>query len=89
MLENNSLYNYFANNSRAKIKTYDNVDDLVKNAEDYMMIIDYEIYSYYQNTKFKDYTLIYKDTMMNDYKFMIKKSDTAFYNLFYYILIPY
>ena len=30
MLGNDSLYNYFSNNARAKIKTYDNIDDLVK-----------------------------------------------------------
>ena len=86
MLQEDSLYNYFSNNSRTKIKTYSNIKDLVKHADDRLIVVDFEVYSHYQNTKFKDYTLIYKDTMMNDYKFMIKKSNTAFYNLFNYII---
>ena len=86
MLQEDSLYNYVSNNSRAKIKTYSNIKDLVKHAGNRLILVDFEVYSHYQNTKFKDYTLIYKDTMMNDYKFMIKKSDTAFYNLFNYII---
>ena len=86
MLENNSLYNYFSNNSRAKIKTYKNIDELVKHAEDYILVLDYEIYSHYQNSKFKDYKLIYRDTMLSDYKFMVKSSNEAFYDLFNYII---
>ncbi len=86
MLDNNSLYNYFSNNSRAKIKTYDTVDELVKKAEDYIIVVDNEIYTYYQNSKFKNYKLLYKNTMMNDYKFMIKTSNEAFYDLFNYII---
>ena len=86
MLDNNSLYNYFSNNSRAKIKTYDTVDKLVKKAENYILVVDNEIYTYYQNSKFKNYKLLYKNTMMNDYKFMIKSSNEAFYDLFNYII---
>ncbi len=86
MLEDNSLYNYFSNNSRAKIKTYKNLDDLVKNADKYLIVVDYEIYSHYQKSKFKDYNLIYKDTMMNDYKFMVKSENEAFFDLFNYII---
>lgn len=86
MLKDDSLYNYFSNNSRAKIKTYDNLDDLVKNAGSRLIVVDYEIYSYYQNDKFKKLKLIYKDTMMNDYKFMVKNNNKAFYDLFNYII---
>jgi len=86
MLKSDSLYNYFLNNSRANIKTYDNLDDLVKNAEDKLIVVDYEYYSYYQNSKFKKLKLLYKDTMMNDYKFMVKNNNEAFYDLFNYII---
>ena len=86
MLGNDSLYNYFKNNSRAKIKTYDNLNDLVKNADDKIIVVDSEIYSYYQNSKFKKLKLLYKDNMMNDYKFMVKKDNEAFYDLFNYII---
>ena len=83
MLGNDSLYNYFKNNSRANIKTFDNLDDLVKNAGNRAIVVDSEIYSYYQNKKLK---LIYKDNMTNDYKFMVKNDNKAFYNLFNYII---
>ena len=79
MLKDDSLYNYFKNNSRANIKTYDNLDDLVKNAGSRIIVVDNEIYSYYQNNKFKKLKLLYKDNMMNDYKFMVKSDDEAFY----------
>ena len=86
MLKEDSLYNYFSNNSRAKIKTYSSIDDLIEKSKERLLVIDYEIYNYYQTTKFKDYKLIYKDTMMNDYKFMVKNNNEAFYKLFNYII---
>ena len=86
MVKGDSLYNYFTNNSRANIKTYKNIDELLKNAGDRIIVVDNEIYSYYQTTKFKKLKLLYKDTMMNDYKFMVKKSNQAFYDLFNYII---
>ena len=86
MLDGYSLYNYFESNSQAKIKTYDNLDDLVDKSQDRLIVVDYEVYSYYQNSKFKDFQLLYKDTMMNDYKFMVKNNNEAFYKLFNYII---
>ncbi len=86
MLKDDSLYNYFSTNSKANIKAYNNLDELIKNAEDRLIVVDYEIYSYYQNNKFKKLKLLYKDTMMNDYKFMVKNNNEAFYDLFNYII---
>ena len=86
MLENDSLYSYFKSNSRAKIKTYKNIDELVKNADHRIIVIDSEVYRYYQNNKFKKYKLLFQDNMMNDYKFMIKNKNDAFYDLFNYII---
>ncbi len=86
MLENDSLYNYFSNNARAKIKTYNNIDDLVKESGSRLIVVDREIYTYYQNDEFKDLKLLYTDTMMNDYKFMVKNNNEAFYDLFNYII---
>ena len=86
MLGNDSLYNYFKNNSRSKITVYDNLDDLVKKSKNKLIVVDSEIYSYYQNDKFKKLKLIYKDNMMNDYKFMVKKNNESFYDLFNYII---
>ncbi len=86
MLKDNSLYNYFLNNSRSDIKTYNNLEELLKNANDRIIVVDYEVYSHYQNNKFKKLKLLYKDTMMNDYKFMVKNNNEAFYDLFNYII---
>ena len=86
MLDNTSLYNYFENNSRSDITTYDNNNDLVKNANDKMLVVDKEVYNLYKNTIFEDYDVLYQDTMMNDYKFMVKNNNNTFYNLFNYII---
>lgn len=86
MLDNDSLYDYFKNNSRSDITTYKDLDSLVKKANAKLVVIDKEVYYRYQHTKFKDYVVIYTDTMMNDYKFMVKKENKAFYNLFNYII---
>ena len=86
MLENDALYSYFKSNSRAKIKTYKNIDELVKKANHRIIVVDSEVYRYYQNKQFKKYKLIYQDNMMNDYKFMVKNNNEAFYNLFNYII---
>ncbi len=86
MIKDDSLYGYFSNNSRATIKTYKNVSDLAKKAGNRIIIVDREVYSYYQNNKFKKYKLLYQDTMMNDYKFMVKDNNKAFYDLFNYII---
>ena len=86
MLENDSLYSYFKSNSKAKIKTYKTIDELVKNANHRIIVVDSEVYRFYQNNKFKKYKLLYQDNMMNDYKFMIKNGNEAFYDLFNYII---
>ena len=86
MLNNTSLYNYFENNSRSDITTFDTNSDLVKNANDKMLVVDKEVYNLYKNTTFEDYDVLYQDTMMNDYKFMVKNNNNTFYNLFNYII---
>lgn len=86
MVGDTSLYNYFENNSRSDITIYDTNDDLVENANNKMLVVDNEIYNLYKNTTFKDYDILYQDTMMNDYKFMVKNNNSSFYNLFNYII---
>ena len=63
------------NNSRSNITTYKDLESLVKKANDKLLVVDKEIYYRYQHTKFKDYVIIYTDTMMNDYKFMVKENN--------------
>lgn len=86
MVKGDSLYNYFVNNSRADIKEYKNVDDLLKNAKSRLIVVDKEIFTHYQTTKFRNLISLYQDTMMNDYKFMVKDNNEAFYDLLNYIV---
>ena len=86
MLKGDSLNAYFTNNSRANIKEFKDIDELVKKSKDRLIVVDREIYTYYQNTKFRNLKLLYQDTMMNDYKFMVKNNNGAFYDLFNYII---
>ncbi len=86
MIGNTSLYDYFENNSRSDITIYDTNEDLVENANNKMIVVDKEVYNLYKNTTFKDYDILYQDTMMNDYKFMVKNNNSTFYNLFNYII---
>lgn len=88
MLEDDSLYNYFENNSRSHITKVNKVEDLTKKAKDgnKLIVVDREIYNYYHKSIFKKYDLLYMDTMMNDYKFMVKDNNKPFYNLFNYII---
>ncbi len=86
MLKEDSLYNYFSTNSRANISGYDDIDKLLSKAGNKMIVLDREIYNNYQTTKFKKFNILYMDTMLNDYKFMVKKNNEAFYDLFNYII---
>lgn len=86
ILDNTSLYDYFENNSRSDITTFDTNTELVENANDKMIVVDKEVYNLYKNTTFESYDVLYQDTMMNDYKFMVKNNNNTFYNLFNYII---
>lgn len=86
MLKDDSLYNYFHNNSRSKIKTVDDISSLNSKKGKRLIVVDREIYNAYRKSTFKDYELLYIDTMMNDYKFMVLEKDKDFYNLFNYII---
>ena len=86
MLSDNSLYNYVNSNVKANIKTYSNINSLVKNSKGKLIVLDRNVYDKYHTSKFSKYTLLYMDTMMNDYKFMIKNNNKAFYNLVNYTI---
>lgn len=85
MLGGDSLYNYFANNSRANIRKYDNIKDMLNDKNSDLIVLDREVYNYNKN-KFEDYNILYLDTMMNDYKFMVKSNNGSFYNLLNYVI---
>ena len=86
MVGNNALFSYFENNSRSHITTYDSISSMVSDAGDKLLVVDREKYNHYKNSQFKNYDVLYTDTMMNDYKFMVKQDNQSFYNLFNYII---
>lgn len=86
ILKNNALYDYFKDNSKASLTPYEDLDNLIKKSSDSVLVIDKEIYTIYKNSKFKDYEVLYTGIMMNDYNFMVKDNNEAFFELFNYII---
>jgi len=89
MLKNNKyLFEYVNSGTMANIKTYSDIDALVKDANinRSLIVIDREVYTYYKNEKFKDYEVIYTNYMSNDYSFMVKSENDNFYRLFNYVI---
>jgi len=86
ILTNNALYDYFKDNSKASLKPYNTMSELLKKSKDNVLVIDKEIYSINRNNKFKNYEVLYNGIMTNDYNFMVKMNNSSFYNLFNYII---
>ncbi len=86
IIGNNALYQYFRDNSKASLVAYDNLDDLLSKGKEDVLAIDKEVYTVYKNSKFSDYEVLYNGIMTNDYNFMVKSNNIAFYNLFNYII---
>ena len=84
MLKNNSILLYFANNSKANITSYKNINDLVRNNN--LIVIDYEVYNYYRNSKFSKYEVVYTGIITNNYTFSISNDNKELYKLFNYII---
>lgn len=88
IIANNSIYNYFKDNSKASLVPFEDFDSLIDKSEGNLIVVDKEIYSYYKNTDLKNYEILYESTITNDYNFMIKNDDenTVFYKIFDYII---
>ena len=82
-IKDNYLSSYLKANTRANIIEKNTLDEL--KSED-LVIVDKEIYTYYRNSKFKDYEVLYTDVMSSDYSFMIKSNNDSFFNLFDYFI---
>lgn len=86
VVKNTYLYDYLNTNSIIT-KGYNNTDDLLRNIRnDSIVIIDKDTYEYYRNTKFKDYKIVYQDSINNNYTFVIRdvNKNATFYKLFSY-----
>ena len=88
IMTNNSIYNYFKDNSKAQLIPSENISDLIDNGDDNLIVVDKEIYEYYKNSKFKKYSVLFESTITNQYKFMIHndETNTVFYDIFNYII---
>ena len=85
---NTYLYDYLSLNG-INPKSYDNTDSLLRNIRnESIVMIDRDTYEYYKDNKFKNYKIIYQDTLPNNYNFVIRdvKKNETFYKLFdYYV----
>ena len=88
LVENNSIYNYFKDNSKSSLVPFENLDKLLKESNENLIVVDKEIYNYYKNSKFKKYEVLYESAITNDYNFMVKNDSTndILYELFNYII---
>ena len=84
MLKDNQLLTYFQSNSKANINIVDSIKALKKN--DNLIVVDYEVYNYYRNSKFSKYEVIYTGSISTNYTFGILASDNDIYNLFNYLI---
>ena len=82
-LSDNILSTYIKSNTKANVNEKDNVNDLHK---DDLVVIDSEIYNYYKNSKFKDYEVLYTDSMSDDYVFMVNSTNDSFFEMFNYFI---
>ena len=83
MVKNHYLTNYMKANTKANIIEKNGIDDIKK---DDLIIIDYEVYNYYKDSKFSDYELLYMNDMSENYTFMVKSTDNSFFELFNYFI---
>ena len=88
ILTDNSVYNFFKDTSKAQLVPMKDINELLAKSEDNLIVVDKEVYSYYRNTLFREYEVLYEDTITSDYNFMVKKDDTntVFYQLFNYLI---
>ena len=88
ILTGNAIYNFFKDTSKASLVPMSNVNELLSKSGDNLIVVDKELYSYYRNTLFRDYEILYEDTITSDYNFMVKKDDsnTVFYKVFNYVI---
>ena len=87
-LKDTTLTNYINNNTKATIKTFNNVNNLVKNKAG-LVLLDINTYNFYKNTKLKDYYIVYDGTVNLNYNYLIKRDNVnnTFTDAFNYYLL--
>ena len=77
VLKNSILERYLNSLGGIDVKTYANEKDLKKiSKKDNIIVMDKEIFKYYDNTLLSEYTVRYENTLSDTYNFYIKNNDT-------------
>ena len=86
-LKDTALTSYINNNTKATVKTYAKIKNLLKNKEP-LILLDLNTYNYYKNTKLKDYYIVYEGNLDLSYNFIVKRDATnnVFSEVFQYYL---
>ena len=85
-VSNTYLYDYLSQNGITP-KSFDNTDMLLRAIRsDSIVMIDRDTYEYYKDNKFKNYKIVYQDTINDEYSFIIRdvNKNETFYKLFNY-----
>ncbi len=85
-VSNTYIYDYLIANGITP-KSFSNTDNLLRGINgDSIVMIDRDTYEYYKDNKFKNFKIIYQDTLKNDYTFIIRdvNKNATFFELFNY-----
>lgn len=74
-LKDTALTTYINNNTKATVKTYSKIKNLLKNKEP-LVLLDLNTYNFYKNTKLKDYYIVYEGNLDLSYNFLVKRDNT-------------
>lgn len=86
-LSDTALTTYINNNTKATVKTYSKLKNLLNN-KNQLILLDLNTYNYYKNSKLKDYYIVFDGTLDLNYNFLIKRDSTnnTFSEAFQYYL---
>ena len=85
-VSNTYIFDYLVSNGITP-KSYNNTDELLRGIKnESIVMIDRDTYEYYKDNKFKNYKIIYQDTLDKEYSFIIRdvNKNETFYKLFNY-----
>ena len=76
VIKDTIIRDYILNNSEATLKEHNTLKSLLESRNgNSIIVIDEATYEYYRDTVLKDYSVIYRNTISNGYKFLISNSD--------------
>lgn len=87
MLSTMNLKYNMSSKNLFEIKDYANIKTLLKNVDkDSIIIIEKEVYDYYKDSKLKNYSIRYIDTVRLNNSFLLNKNNSAFNSVFDFYL---